>query len=100
MPDFPLRIPRDTYWGKNLSRTRSAERFNALAEKLERHINSQVEASNDRVQIFYYGGIAIDLGIPESCVEKVLFGEGGGNGITIVKRIATVPRSDAPKDGA
>jgi hypothetical protein len=83
---YPLKVPLDPYRGRNLARLRKAERFNALAERLERHINLQVQQSDDRIQIFYYGGLALDLGIPENEVENVLFGvEAGGNGITIVK---------------
>ena len=82
----PLVVPRSPYRGRDPARLRKAERFNALAERLEQHINSQVEKSNDRVQIFYYGGIARDLRLDEKEVENVLFGvKAGGNGITIVK---------------
>jgi hypothetical protein len=86
MAVYPLEIPRCPYQGRDPARLRKAERFNALAERLEQHINSQVEKSNDQIQIFYYGGIARDLRIDEKEVENVLFGvEAGGNGITIVK---------------
>ncbi len=62
---YPLQIPRCLYRERDPVRLRKAERFNALAERLEQHINSQVEKSNDRIQIFYCGGIALDLRIDE-----------------------------------
>src|SRR5258706_15636043 len=61
----PLQIPRCLYRERDPVRLRKAERFNALAERLEQHTNSQVEKSNDRIQIFYCGGIALDLRIDE-----------------------------------
>jgi hypothetical protein len=86
MAVYPLQIPRFPYRGHNPARLRKAERFNALAERLEQHINSQVEKSNDRTQFFSYGGIARDLRIDEKEVENVLYGvEAGGNAITIVR---------------
>jgi hypothetical protein len=86
MAVYPLEIPRDLYRGHDPARLRKAARFNALAERLEQHLNSLVEKSNDRSQVFNYGGIAIDLRIDRKEVENVLFGvEAGGNGITIVK---------------
>src|SRR5258705_1213353 len=66
---YPLQIPRCLYRERDPVRLRKAERFNALAERLEQHINSQVEKSNDRIQISYCGGIALDLRIDEKEVE-------------------------------
>lgn len=84
---YPIQVPRDPYRGRNPARLRKAERFDKLAERLERYINERVAQSKDESQIFSYGMIAIDLGIPEKDIENVLYGvDCGGNGLTVINR--------------
>lgn len=95
MARYPISIPRSTYRGHDSTKLRKAERFNVLAEQLERYINSEVEKSNDRNHIFSYGGIAHALRLDEKGVEDVLYGvEAGGNAITVVNE--AVPRKSLP----
>jgi hypothetical protein len=87
MPSYPIKVPRGSYRGRDPARLRRAERFDKLAERLERYINERAAACTEEIQIFAYRKIALELGIPEAEVEKVLYGvDCGGNGLTVVKR--------------
>jgi hypothetical protein len=86
MPEYPIRVPLDPYRGRDEARLRKADSFNRAAERIERFLNDQVGSEKPGNYIFSCGRIAIDLKMEEKTVENVLFGIGGGNGITIVKR--------------
>jgi hypothetical protein len=83
---YPLRIPRHPYRGSHPPTRRKADRFNAVAEKLERYINSEFEKSHEQTRVFIYGFVARELGWDTAEVADVLFGvDAGSNGITITR---------------
>ena len=87
MATYPIKVPLDSYGGRNSARLGKKARHNLLAEKLERYINDRVGKSEHKIQIFSYRVIATDLDIEAKDVENVLFGvDCGGNGLTVSKR--------------
>lgn len=82
---YPIHIPRDLYSGRNPPRQRQAQRFNDLAERIERYINAEMESESSG-RMFSYGTVALALGLAETEVEKILYGvDCGGNGLTVWK---------------
>jgi hypothetical protein len=87
MPAYPIRVPRDSYSGKQARRVRKRQEFNEAAERLERYINDTFEKSGDDSMVFIYGFVAHDLGMTTAQVRDVLFGvDAGHNGLRVFKR--------------
>ena len=87
MPTYPIRVPRDMYRGSDARKTRKRQEFNALAERLERHVNDEFVRLGEPTQVFIYAAIASELGLDVERVRDVLSGvDAGYNGITVNKR--------------
>lgn len=81
---YPIKVPRNHSANKRYREKN--RRFNELADLLEKHLNVKIEQNPDNIQQYFYGAIAVELGIPEREIENVLYGvDGGGNGLTVVK---------------
>ncbi|WP_141415179.1 hypothetical protein [Caenispirillum bisanense] len=83
MPEYPVRLKRDSTTSKHPARLTQVTRFNEVAELIERHINSEFEREGGEIQMFSYGRLAIDLELPEDTIERHCSEAGGGNGITV-----------------
>ncbi len=74
MPDYPVRLRRDPYRGRSVRRQREADRYNDLAESIERYLNraveeEQVEGTAER---YAYSEIAGYAGVDEDRIYKML----------------------------
>ena len=86
MAKYPIRVPRNHYFGKNTSKRKKAKEQNRIAEVLEKHINQKTEESNHRVQMYSYGLLAVELGLEVKDVRDILYKmEAGYNALTVVK---------------
>lgn len=86
MVTYPVRVPRDGYWGKDGRRRQKAARHNQVAEELEKYINEKIAADPSAQQTYYYHLIALDLNLPLDEVERILFSlDCGHNGFTVSK---------------
>lgn len=87
MATYPIHVPRDPYRGRMERRLRQARQRDAIAAELETYINDRFRDSDDESHSFMYGYIAIDTGIPEDTVRRLLFGvDCGHNGLTVYKK--------------
>ncbi|MFH1342846.1 MAG: hypothetical protein ABIL01_16835 [Pseudomonadota bacterium] len=87
MTPYPINVPRDLYSGRDPARKRKAQRFNDLADRLEKYINAEMKRAPAGSRMFSYGMIALDLKLSEAEVENVLYGvDAGGNALTVWKR--------------
>jgi hypothetical protein len=85
MTIYPIRVPRPHYRGANpVKRAQFAEKAR-IAQRLEDHINSQMEGHE--IQTFTYGFIAAELKLPLEQVKDLLFAvDAGHNGLTVCTR--------------
>jgi hypothetical protein len=74
MPDYPVRLPRDQYRGKSARRQRQADRYNDLAESIERYLNRTVEEEQEEgtEERYPYIHIATYAGVNENVIYKML----------------------------
>jgi hypothetical protein len=80
--NYPIRGNRDNYRGSDPTKIAKRNEYNATADRLERHVNKQIE--NGKRGTFTYALIAIETGIDPKLVENILYSVDCGNtGFTI-----------------
>lgn len=90
MPDYPVRLPRDHYRGRNARRQREAGSNNDLAESIERYLNRVVEEEQEErtAKRYSYLEIARHVGVDEDRIYKMLSdltGDFGSHDVRVYK---------------
>ena len=83
---YPIRAKRDPYRGRDPRKMRKRQEYNEQAERIERYVNEEFAKSGESQQTFYYGSIAVALGIPEAVIADALFSVSGGHNACSVRR--------------
>jgi hypothetical protein len=81
MANFPLRPHYKTYRGSKETIRRRVDDFNGKALRIAEHVNRLVANNPDKVQVYGFAFIAIDLGYSTDEVRSAI-SNGGYNGIT------------------
>jgi hypothetical protein len=76
MPNYPLKIPRDRYKGRDPGRKSLAHRNNELVDSIERYLNETVknEQRAGTQERYSYADIATDSGIDEDRIREMFEG--------------------------
>lgn len=85
---YPVRVPRKHYRGSKPEIRRKVAERNAIAARLEQHINTDFAASGESMREYIYELTAIELHLPADRVRDILCRlEASHNGMTVFRRI-------------
>lgn len=79
---LPLKPHFRPYRGSNERKSRKCINYNNTAQSVADYINVRIVKDSSEVQIYFFGMIAIELGVSEELVHEAI-SDGGSNGITI-----------------
>lgn len=82
MPNLPLRPNLRDYRGQKEILRRRNDEYNRIAQRVADHVNRLVADDPDEIQQYFFGSIAIDLGLDVDDVRSAI-SNGGYNGITL-----------------
>jgi hypothetical protein len=82
MPILPLRPRLKSYRGSKENLHRKNTDYNAMASRVAEHLNTLIANNPDEIQQYFFGMIALDLGLTVEQVWSAI-SDGGHNGITI-----------------
>ena len=86
MVTYPVRVPRDSYRGRNPQKRQKCSERNRIAQELEKYLNNAIAKDDSHIQQYCYGNIAIDTGLSVEMVREILFGVDCGHiGLTVIK---------------
>ncbi|MEQ9642034.1 MAG: hypothetical protein RIM84_18570 [Alphaproteobacteria bacterium] len=88
---YPVRVPRKAYRGSKPQIRRKVAERNAVAARLEQHINADFSASGASMREYLYELIALELYLPVDIVRDILCRlKAGHNGVTVFRRTSPV----------
>ncbi|RKR02406.1 hypothetical protein C7446_2116 [Kushneria sinocarnis] len=77
MVRYPVHVPRPNYSGRDKRKLRQISHDNAVATRLENHLNRLLGSQIEPLQVYEYRRLAMDTGIPEDRVRQLCQGLGG-----------------------
>jgi hypothetical protein len=97
----PIRVAYDSYRGNQERRRIKCDRHNALALKLEQHINDLLLNQQEAISQYLYHDIARVFSVPVDTVRNICFViDGGHNGFTALRKGLTLDQAMQEMDGA
>jgi hypothetical protein len=87
MMPIPVRVPRDTYRGREPRRLRKRDEYNRVAQRVEAYLNDDLaKQAEHTVTVYFSHTIANALQEDSDLVQRVVFGiDAGSGGVTICK---------------
>ena len=71
MVTYPINVRRENYGGNDAKKRAKANRINAVAARLESHINQMLKSQEEPIRVYLYQEIATKSGIDYETVRKL-----------------------------